>query len=218
MNYKWLNKQNNSTCILFFNGWGMDENAIKKIDFKEFDLCMYYNYCDFENIEFVEGYKNIYLIAWSLGVWAADIFISNIEINIKKKIAINGTPKPIDNIMGIPEKIFERTLSTLNPRNKTKFDMRMFGGKSIFDENGVLLSKRSFEDQKNELQKIFELNKLYQTSNNKWDIAYIGKNDMIFPYKNQIEYWKTKSKIVECDKAHFPFVQTSKMSLLVTGQ
>ena len=45
MKYKWLNKEvNNSKLILFFNGWGMDDNVVKHLDVEDYDVLMFYDY------------------------------------------------------------------------------------------------------------------------------------------------------------------------------
>ena len=44
MEYKWLNRKNNSKLIVFFNGWGMDENIVAHLEFDEYDVLMFYDY------------------------------------------------------------------------------------------------------------------------------------------------------------------------------
>ncbi len=41
MKYKWLNKQNNKKLIIFFNGLGMDENAVNHLDTEDYDIVMF---------------------------------------------------------------------------------------------------------------------------------------------------------------------------------
>ena len=44
MKYKWLNRGENNKIILFFNGWGMDENVVKHLDCEDYDVLMFYDY------------------------------------------------------------------------------------------------------------------------------------------------------------------------------
>ena len=76
MKYKWLNKNNNQKLIIFFNGWGMDENVVKHLSPEDFDVLMFYDYNTLE-IDFDWDLLNIYheknLIAWSMGVMVATL-------------------------------------------------------------------------------------------------------------------------------------------------
>ena len=106
MKYKWLNKVNNDDLIVFFNGWGMDESVVSHLDFANHDLLMFYNYnsieTDFPFYE-LDKYSTKTLVAWSMGVMTASLF----DINYDYKVAINGTLKPIDNMYGIPVRIYD---------------------------------------------------------------------------------------------------------------
>ena len=44
MKYKWLNRRENKKIILFFNGWGMDENVVKHLDSEDYDVLMFFDY------------------------------------------------------------------------------------------------------------------------------------------------------------------------------
>ncbi len=77
-------------AILFFTGWGMDENPFKHLEHKGYDLIMFYDYstltfkncpqdeicapqCSQECImqQIFNYYREIYIIGWGLGVWCA---------------------------------------------------------------------------------------------------------------------------------------------------
>ena len=77
--------------ILFFTGWGMDENSVK-LEKNNYDLITLFDYKNINTdfLEKVENYKEIYVIAWSMGVIFDIYFINKIK-NIKKSMAINGT-------------------------------------------------------------------------------------------------------------------------------
>ena len=38
MKYKWINYKNNKKLIIFFNGWGMDENVVKHFSPEDYDV------------------------------------------------------------------------------------------------------------------------------------------------------------------------------------
>ena len=77
-------------AILFFTGWGMDENPFKHLEHPEHDLIMFYDYstlhfsgcpksdqCEqgcMENCimqQLFSRYREIYITGWGLGVWCA---------------------------------------------------------------------------------------------------------------------------------------------------
>ena len=210
MTHIWTNKINNSKCILFFNGWGMDENAISHLDYTGYDLCMFNNYSNIgKQLPDLSGYKEIFLVAWSLGVWAASHIFMNSSIPFKKSIAINGTMQPVHNNYGISENVFAGTLERWDNKNRDKFNMRMLGGRQNFSKFTNCLSLRHISDQKNELMSIFKQVKRNNDLNFKWDIAILGKSDAIFPFGNQINAWENKTNIIEKDMPHFPFITFS---------
>ena len=111
-----------------------------------------------ETIKMINSYAEVNVIAWSFGVWACgnvidkifkaaqskplspndgglvnppyenDSSLALIEPRLKNVIAINGTVVPIDNNLGIPEKIFNLTLQHLSEENYVRFLKNMFSG------------------------------------------------------------------------------------------
>ncbi|NJO89581.1 MAG: DUF452 family protein [Chloroflexia bacterium] len=206
MNKLWLNKSGNKNCILFFNGWGMDENAVKHLNVDNYDVCMFYNYSSIENIEFDRGqYGNVYLVAWSLGVWAASVLINPEKVGFEKVIAINGTQIPKNETLGIHPTTFENTIKKWTPRNRDKFNMRILGGKDAFLKWNSLLSLRACEEQKFELEFINNQINDKPIHNIKFDYSIIGEKDLIFLHENQVNFWKGKTNLIEMDLPHYPF-------------
>ena len=76
MKYEWLNRENNSEIIVFFNGWGMDENIVSHLDFDGYDVLMFYDYNSLEtdfDFSLLNKYSKRYLTAWSMGVMIATL-------------------------------------------------------------------------------------------------------------------------------------------------
>ncbi len=203
---KWLNKENNSKCILFFTGWGTDEKTVNHLKFDDFDICIFYNYSDLE-IDFndLDIYKSVYVVAWSLGVCIASKVLNASGLLIEKALALNGTLKPIDKNTGIHPVIFNTTLNTWNEKNRTKFNMRMLGGRKIYTELKRRIAERDIKAQINELKNIQAVASSGKLVEFNFDCALVGKNDLIFTANNQIKYWKGKSRIVVKDIPHYPF-------------
>ncbi|MDW7693754.1 DUF452 family protein [Flammeovirgaceae bacterium SG7u.111] len=211
MDKRWLNKKGNKKCILFFNGWGMDENAIKPLGFEEVNLCHFNKYTELEELEnwldetIDLAPTQLYLVAWSMGVWAAEQVLSNSKLTFEKKVAINGTGKPVSKEFGIPEPIFRGTLEGWDEANRTKFNLRMMGGRANYQAWSAQLPQRTPEEQKTELQAIYENSKEAKPNGFVWDKAIIGTKDLIFPSQNQHYFWEGKCEIEERNIPHFPF-------------
>ena len=206
MNKRWLNKQGNKSCILYFNGWAEDENAVKHLDTGDFDICMFNDYNPVSPIdEKLNGYSTIYLVAWSLGVWASAKLLSPSQIKITKAIALNGTQQPIDINQGISPSVFKATLDAWNEKNRNKFNIRMLGGRKQYAQLVNRISTREVENQKSELSNILKEALSNKAVEIKFDCALIGNNDLIFTPANQFNYWNAKARIVGEDVPHYPF-------------
>ena len=193
MRYKWLNEENNSKLIVFFNGWGMDESIVNHLSFDGYDVLMFYDYntldTDFD-FSFLEKYKEKHLVAWSMGVMIASIF----DIKYTSSVAVNGTLKPIDNNFGIPVRIYDLTIRGFTPEGAKKFIRNMYE-----TEPPKLDIKREFSNQKSEL----EILKTYTANQNfKYTKVIISDNDKIIPTKNQITFWE-KEPNIRCGHAVF---------------
>lgn len=189
MKYKWLNKKNNEKLIIFFNGWGMDENVVKHLDPQDFDVVMLYDYNSLEiDFSFAEGCGTKYLVAWSMGVMVATLF----ELDYKSKTAINGTLSPIHNEFGIPERIYNLTLRGFSPSGCEKFiqNMGIIGDLSI---------DREFEEQKSELSAL----KNYKSNTDfEYNRVIISSDDKIIPTANQVKFWGIEPNL---SAPHAPF-------------
>ena len=182
--------------ILFFTGWGMDENSVK-LKQDSYDLITVFNYRNINTdfLEKVKSYKEIYIIAWSMGVIFAGYFMDKIK-NVKESIAINGTLKIIDDKFGINTKIFDATLKNLNKNTINDFFNNM--GYSDF-----IPPKRDFDNQLEELKFIKDFY-FKNNFNANFDKIIIGKKDIIIPFKNQKRYWENNNTVI-LDSGHYIF-------------
>lgn len=160
-----------------------------------------------------------------MGVWAAyrSLSLSPFSsFNFDKLIAFNGTLLPIDNYYGIPEKGYLLTEKGIKSKGMDKFVMRMFNNnnyRKLFKQH---LPQRFLDEQITELVNIRETyakmpttNLCNDINNVLWNEVYISKDDMIFPYDNQIRFWdkydksncqKNKFRRIELQtEGHYPF-------------
>ena len=126
MRIEWLDKKNTGRVIVFFNGWGMDGKAVQHIK-GDYDILVINDYrqLDIENLPELVSYQEIYVVAWSMGVWAAANTLMDWGISYERLIALNGTEHPVNDLWGIPEKIYRLTERGMNAAGREKFMLRM---------------------------------------------------------------------------------------------
>ena len=118
--------------LLIFTGWSTDARLFRG---REFPAGWNATVCSgFDGTpvppEELDGYDTIYVLAWSLGVAAAADLLPPDKITAA--FAVNGTERPADDLMGIPEAIFRGTRDNLSPRNLVKFRRRVAGSAEAF--------------------------------------------------------------------------------------
>lgn len=205
---------NNTRLILIFTGWNSGPEIATDIIIDGWDTAVVHDFSDLRlDTSFLNNYYTIYLFSWSFGVYASNFLLPSDRIT--SAFAINGTLKPIDNDMGIPESIFEGTMKNLNLRNLKKFRVRMSG--SI--QNWEKIQYKFKDYQENEIENLkFQLNQIYLNYKNKktenikldselipWVRAYIAIEDLIFPFSNQIMAWNENpdTTIIKTDGNHY---------------
>ena len=134
-----------------------------------------------------------------MGVWAAEqVFAKCQDIPWSYKLAFNGTPRPIDDLYGIPDKIFAATTENFSPLTLVKFRRRMCGGTEGVKQFLSHQPSRSLEELGTELKELQKLVKEHKPDVSlTWDKVIVGTQDKIIPTKNQQRYWKETS-------AHIP--------------
>jgi pimeloyl-[acyl-carrier protein] methyl ester esterase len=229
-------KNNSKKLILFFNGWGMDANPFKNFISDEYDVLIFYDYTNFfvdkNTINEVNRYDEIIIISWSIGVYAGCEAVKYFK-KPSLAIAINGTLTPVDDLYGIPAKIFNFTLKTLSEKTITAFYKNMFKKDSEFEKFLTTKPDRTVSEQKAELECIgchcerptgawqsqnrspLRLLRRFTPRNdvlcqdaleNIYDFAIIGVEDKIFSAENQKNFWKTtKTSTILINEGHYPF-------------
>ena len=211
MQFHWLNKQNKENLIVFFAGWSFDYRPFEFMDCENCDVLMIYDYNsinpnEFEKIQFSSKYKNKTLLAWSMGVYAA-YKLREFLGDFDKKIAINGTPFPVDNEYGIPEKPFLLTLKHAKTGLEGKFYQNIFDKSEEFERYLNTPVERSIDNRVDELKSLYEDIKNSPKEYEKfYDFAFVSSNDNIIPPKNQMNFWQTyNSPLKKLESGHFPY-------------
>ncbi len=185
--------------LLFFSGWAMDARATAHLAVPEgTDLCVCFDYTDLAtpDVERWKGYAQVRLAAWSMGVWAAEQVVPALGLNVVRAVAVNGTPTPVDDRYGIPERIARGTCDNLTEQSFFKFMMRVSRGFKFIPESGL-------EARKAELSRI--INAPPHAGKIAWNKAIISTQDAIFPPENLHSYWNGRCPIREIEAPHYPF-------------
>jgi len=203
----WLKKENSSSLLIFFTGWGMKPASTGHLKITNHDLLVIYDYREMhvDELKISGNYNDIMIVAWSMGVLAAAYIMQEAALKPTLAIAINGTGVPISDQYGIPVDIYTGTTQTLSDHSLKKFLLRMCGSKTGYDkfmENHVIADIPSLKDELIAIEK-----KQHDYSfKQKWDHAILCQNDSIFPYANMYAYWDGKVQdIISIQAPHFPF-------------
>ena len=153
-----------SDLLLFFAGWGAEPGMFKYDELTDgsgtSDVMMCWDYRDLDfDAGVLEGYSTTRVLAWSMGVWVAGQVLSGLDMAPGYRVAVNGTPFPIHDSLGIPEAVFDGTLS------------------------------RTLEEQREELDALGKAVRGNRPRPFAWTHAVAGLEDMIFPAANQKAAW-----------------------------
>lgn len=176
MQTTWITRGESDKLLVVALGWAADPSMVGSRD--GFDTVCVYDYRTIEPLTF-SGYREVHLIAWSYGVWAAEHIFSG--QNFDTAVAVNGTPYPMSEKYGIPQRLFELTVKNLDI---VKFAQRMCVGMAQPIE-----IKRDEAECHAELRALGEQFKRDYTPCIAWTKAIIGMRDMIYPPQTQQRYW-----------------------------
>lgn len=189
-------REKNDQLVVFYGGWGTDENVFTPLCTDDQDFILFYNYSADEALVLPEMkvYKKITLIGWSLGVWAAEYLSVRTGIIPDVTIAVNGTPVPADDQYGIPLKVFEGTLNNITEANMEKFYLRMFGDRRTYRLNSERIPHRTIKSLHDELRWLYNRIMEQPEPGFRWDYAVSSEIDRVFPSENVNSYWKRQKQ------------------------
>ncbi len=207
MKVKFITSSQSERLIIIFAGWAMDASPFVELCRPGYDIAVVWDYRSIDiDWTFAAPYSEICVVAWSLGVYAAAISTYGIESRVTRRIAVNGTLFPVDNLRGIPEIVFKGTLDGLNDRNLQKFYRRVAGSQAAFDVFATHLPSRDIAELRCELEAFYPLPIIVNDPIRRWDVAIICREDAIFPAANQWRAWQG-IPVEMIDGAHLPDFQ-----------
>ncbi len=192
MKTSFIYRNNSSRLLLIYAGWSVDASYFKKLHCSGYDIAVAYEYSRL-NVPEIGNYDEVVLIAWSLGVHAAEMTASGLPLTLT--IAVNGTSTPVSDKFGIPEVIYSATAQNLSEQTLAKFRKRM-------GAPDMPRGERNIQELQSEL-----LNFPCENIEFRWDRAIISVDDRIFPPANQRRAWHDKAEITMISGGHTPDFQ-----------
>ncbi|WP_446009300.1 pimeloyl-ACP methyl esterase BioG family protein [Candidatus Electrothrix sp.] len=229
MKYCWLQQQGNPDCLLFFAGWGMCPEPFYALAAGPVDVLMVYDYRKMEPGKIASlltrlqehnpPYQKFYLLAWSMGVWAAASLLGRKKIpslHLASAIALGGTCQPIHDKLGLPEQHFTDMAEQLSPAHIAAFQHSMFSDKEEAKRflTAFQKGKRSVAELQQELLALATASAIQPGPPDIYTSKIITGRDRIFPARNQIRAWGRK-QCRTLSLPHFPFYHWSNWAAMV---
>lgn len=192
MKLSYIVNNNSTRLLLIFAGWSTGPEAFEGLRCPGYDIAVASDYSDF-TLPPIAGYGEVVLMAWSLGVHAAELAATALPQTLT--IAVNGTPTPVSDTEGIPEAIFSATANNLTEQSLAKFRKRMGAAH-------LPRGSRSISELRQELSEFPRVRVPFR-----WDRAVISADDRIFPPANQERAWSGRAEIARIDGPHCPDFQ-----------
>ena len=205
MQYETIIQTGSPRLLLFFAGWASDATPFRGYRPGRRDYIICYDYRTLEN-DFLpkNTYKEVDIVGWSMGVWAASHVARTLQIPIGRSIAINGTPFPIDAEHGIPPTIWQGTLDNLSPLSLHKFTRRMCTDTEAFHRFLRVTPHRPVDELADEMRAITHMQNVLPAPTFHWQEAVVGRKDRIIPPDNQMHAWQMLNiPIHTLDIAHY---------------
>lgn len=185
MKVEWINGKSSDRLVVFFAGWGMDAEPFRSGE-KAYDTLIVWDYTELTGLPELPTDRPIDVIAWSMGVWAAQQVLAG-KI-LASAAAVNGTPWPIDDTRGIPTAVFDGTLAGFSEAGLLRFRRRMCGGGAGLQSFLACAPKRTVDDLGAELAALGEAIRSPERAiadNSFWTRAIASSEDRIFPLAAQ---------------------------------
>lgn len=213
---------NNPGChrlIILFSGWSTSPDFYTGISSEGWDVMVVYDYSDDGvSVRIPDRYSTVLVVAWSLGVTAAEMALRHEAHRVAAAFAVNGTLAPADDIYGIPSGIYHDTEMSLNERNLRRFRHRLSTSRDPYrfpEDSPAAISPAESADHDLTISRLrTELRLLASHSIPAsadecvlpWRRTFIGSADLIFPADTQRRAWEAHPlhpQICEWECGHY---------------
>ncbi|MDE5773127.1 MAG: DUF452 family protein [Muribaculaceae bacterium] len=197
MTINFITRSDNTRLLLIFAGWSTEDDFYSDVYREGWDVAVISDYSDLTLpglSGILDSYDTIYIIAWSLGVIAAEhlAHVSDLPYHrITAAFAVNGTAAPVSDTYGISPDIYDGTERTLTHATLRRFLNRMSSSKDKFHPYPCTkpYTDYNIDSLRQQLRNLRDLR--YTTPLLPWLKAYISDNDLIFRQQSQKAYWQS---------------------------
>ena len=211
-----LKENHSSHLIVFFSGWGCDENMFVNLR-DEADVLIVYDYGDWQLDFDFTGYETVDIIAYSAGVFVASVLSVGIP-RLGRKIAVCGNPYLFDDDYGLSQKTIE-VFRSLNLDNYLSFRREyMVESDDEYEKYNLLSSQRSFESCFAELDSLINMYASRKDGiKDDFSCALLADHDPFFLLPKQKDYYKGRFRIITDARHHVFFRFSSFAEMLAYG-
>jgi biotin synthesis protein BioG len=124
MERHWLRREGGSRLAIFVLGWAVDWRIVERAAPEGCDVLAVYDFRSVEPVT-IGSYSECYLFAWSFGVRGAESLFGGEKFT--RAVALNGTPRPVDDLYGSAPRRLEATLRGLAAGGMETFERRAYG-------------------------------------------------------------------------------------------
>lgn len=190
---KFIVKKEHPRLLLFFAGWGADPRPFRHYRPAGHDYAVCYDYRSLQiDTSAWTTYDGIDVVAWSMGVWAAQQILPQLDLRLGSCVAINGTLHPVSNTHGIPLGVWRITRNNLCPESMHRFMLRMCAKRQSFHNLLRVCPRRPIGELRQELDAIKEASQTDAPLSPLWTEAFVALWDRIIPPANQQREWEER--------------------------
>lgn len=196
MEFRWIKQNQAAEAIVVFGGWAVGPEVFWHLDGPQ-DILFASGYSDLNaELPDLSAYDHVSLLAWSFGVAAYGHWQQGRSDPFQRKVAVNGSLKPVNRSAGIPPAVFRKTAETLSLESFQSFLTRVFGQPQPPEPVDV-------DALRAELLAVERRGDAPQT---RFDRIWISSGDKIFPPANLARAWAGQA-VSQIDAPHAPFSQ-----------
>lgn len=186
------------TAVLYFMGWSEPHSLARRMELpEEWTLFSVGDYRgELPQWPDMLPFSRLYLVAWSMGVWAAEYFHKFYPAP-SLAVAINGTPSLISDRYGIKGVDYQRMAAGLDAESYRHFVRQMCLSEVTATHFLSLPDHRGIAAAREELRWVADLGGSIAECAVPWTQAIVCDHDLVIPSGGQRRFWLDRSIPVE---------------------
>ena len=186
------------TAVLYFMGWSEPHSLARRMELpEEWTLFSVGDYRgELPQWPDMLPFSRLYLVAWSMGVWAAEYF-HNCYPTPSLAVAINGTPSLISDRYGIKGVDYQRMAAGLDVESYHHFVRQMCLSEVTAAHFLSLPDHRGIAAAREELRWVADLGGSIAECAVPWTQAIVCDHDLVIPSGGQCRFWSDRSIPIE---------------------